>query len=52
MAHCKHPQFAIVPAGVGGIQRITAEDLCGILKIKHALQAVVARLTGSHVIFI
>jgi hypothetical protein len=34
MAHCEHPQFAIVPAGVGEIQRIAAEDLCGILKIK------------------
>jgi hypothetical protein len=53
MAHCEHPQFAIVPAGVGEIQRIAAEDLCGILKNQaRALQAVVARLTGSHVIFI
>ena len=38
MADRKHPQFGVVSADVGEIQRITAKDLCGIFKIKPAFR--------------
>jgi hypothetical protein len=47
MADGEDAQFAVIPTIVREIQRIIAEKLRRILKIKPAPASVMARLTGS-----